>query len=231
MGSASRPMEHSIGSSEATSRTTTGCACTRAWGTARRLTMKRGEPRTCRVYKTEGRSPAQTPRVRANARAPAAQRQVVRHMNIKESLRQSLWPGRIALTFAGLSLVLTGAAGLRTGRLHYQNYWGGSVFAPLAIVVGIAALVVVIVRWRSLNETGPRPRGKALRRQQRALEDGRRLSPSISRGIPEWVAKSVHGLGLQADPPRFPKGSVEFDCALVMRNVAHKWRSAEDLYV
>jgi hypothetical protein len=95
---------------------------------------------------------------------------IVRHMNIKERLRQSLWPGRIALTFVGLSLVLTGAAALRTGRLHYQNYWGGSVFAPLAIVVGITALVVVIVRWRSLNETGPRLRGKAVRRQRRAAE-------------------------------------------------------------
>ena len=91
-------------------------------------------------------------------------------MSIKERLRQSRWPGRIALTFVGFSLVLTGAAALRTGRLHYQNYWGGSVFAPLAIVVGIMALVVVIVRWRSLNETGPRLRGKAARRQQRAAE-------------------------------------------------------------
>lgn len=71
--------------------------------------------------------------------------------------------------FVGLSLVLTGVAALWTGRLHYQNYWGGSVFAPLAIVVGIMALVVVIVRWRSLNET-PRLRGKAVRRQQRAAE-------------------------------------------------------------
>jgi len=34
-----------------------------------------------------------------------------------------------------------------------------------------------------------------------------------------------------SDQPRFPKGSVEFDCALVMRNVAHEWHSAEDLYV
>jgi hypothetical protein len=34
-----------------------------------------------------------------------------------------------------------------------------------------------------------------------------------------------------ADDTRFPKGSVEFDCALVMRNLAHEWRSAQDLYV
>jgi hypothetical protein len=34
-----------------------------------------------------------------------------------------------------------------------------------------------------------------------------------------------------ADPTRFPAGSVAFDCALVMRDVAHEWESATDLYV
>ena len=34
-----------------------------------------------------------------------------------------------------------------------------------------------------------------------------------------------------SDEARFPKGSVEFDCALVMRNLGHEWHSAEDLYV
>ena len=34
-----------------------------------------------------------------------------------------------------------------------------------------------------------------------------------------------------SDETRFPKGSVEFDCALVMRNLGHEWHSAEDLYV
>lgn len=33
------------------------------------------------------------------------------------------------------------------------------------------------------------------------------------------------------DTSRFPPGSVEFDCALAMRNVDHEWRSADDLYV
>jgi len=34
-----------------------------------------------------------------------------------------------------------------------------------------------------------------------------------------------------ADPARFPPGSVQFDCALLMRNLLHEWHSAEDLYV
>jgi hypothetical protein len=29
----------------------------------------------------------------------------------------------------------------------------------------------------------------------------------------------------------FPKGSVEFDCALIMRNIEHEWHAAEELYV
>jgi hypothetical protein len=31
------------------------------------------------------------------------------------------------------------------------------------------------------------------------------------------------------DPALFPPGSVEFDCALVMRDIEHEWRAAEDL--
>ena len=34
-----------------------------------------------------------------------------------------------------------------------------------------------------------------------------------------------------ADKKKFPKGSVTFDCALVMRNIEHEWQSAPDLYV
>lgn len=33
-----------------------------------------------------------------------------------------------------------------------------------------------------------------------------------------------------SDATKFPPGSVEFDCALVMRNIEHEWHSAEDLY-
>lgn len=33
-----------------------------------------------------------------------------------------------------------------------------------------------------------------------------------------------------SDPARFPRGSVDFDCALVMRDVAHSWASAPALY-
>ena len=34
-----------------------------------------------------------------------------------------------------------------------------------------------------------------------------------------------------ADSNLIPEGSVTFDCALVMRNISHQWRSAADMYV
>jgi len=33
-----------------------------------------------------------------------------------------------------------------------------------------------------------------------------------------------------ADATRFPKGSIAFDCALLMRNIGHEWHSAASLY-
>jgi len=34
-----------------------------------------------------------------------------------------------------------------------------------------------------------------------------------------------------SDETKFPSGSIEFDHALLMKNVAHEWHSAEDLYI
>jgi Uncharacterized conserved protein (COG2071) len=34
-----------------------------------------------------------------------------------------------------------------------------------------------------------------------------------------------------ADKARFPEGSVDLDCALLMRNIAHEWHSRPDLYL
>ena len=33
------------------------------------------------------------------------------------------------------------------------------------------------------------------------------------------------------DEARFPKSTIEFDHALIMRNVQHEWHSADDLYL
>ncbi len=33
-----------------------------------------------------------------------------------------------------------------------------------------------------------------------------------------------------SDEEEFPKGSVSFDCALIMRDIEHEWHSEPDLY-
>ncbi len=93
--------------------------------------------------------------------------------SLKEKVRTSPWPGRVALTAVALSLILTGSAALRDGRLHYANYWGGSVFAPLAIAIGFFVLLIVVVRWRSFSVTAPKLAGKVARRRQRAAARSR----------------------------------------------------------
>jgi hypothetical protein len=34
-----------------------------------------------------------------------------------------------------------------------------------------------------------------------------------------------------SDETRFPRHSVEFDHALIMRNTAHEWQTVDDLYI
>ena len=42
--------------------------------------------------------------------------------------------------------------------------------------------------------------------------------------------KRIHS-SYYSDRNKFPEGSIQFDHALIMRNVAHEWHSADDLYV
>jgi len=73
------------------------------------------------------------------------------------------------LTVASSGLILAGVAALQSGRLHYPNYWGGPVFAPLAIVIGVLGLILVIAKWRSFDQTGASISGKAARRRRRPI--------------------------------------------------------------
>jgi hypothetical protein len=59
--------------------------------------------------------------------------------------------------------------------------------------------------------------------------DGLRLATSDWRVEPLEIS-SVYS-SYFSDEAHFPKGSVEFDHALIMRNIAHEWHNTEDLYV
>ena len=48
----------------------------------------------------------------------------------------------------GFMLVSMGALSLLTGRTHYQNYWGGPVFAPFAILAGLLYLADALTHWK-----------------------------------------------------------------------------------
>jgi Uncharacterized conserved protein (COG2071) len=65
-----------------------------------------------------------------------------------------------------------------------------------------------------------------------ATSSGKRLD-GLALHIRSWQIEPLEVESLFssyfADRRAFPPGSVEFDCALMMRNVAHEWRPAPDL--
>ena len=81
---------------------------------------------------------------------------------------RSIWVGRGAFLFFGLILIVGGLGTLKAGDVHYRNYWGGAVFAPFAITIGVLFLVLLAMNWRTLNKPGPRLKGRAARRARKA---------------------------------------------------------------
>ncbi|HEY3040387.1 MAG TPA: DUF2071 domain-containing protein [Pyrinomonadaceae bacterium] len=59
--------------------------------------------------------------------------------------------------------------------------------------------------------------------------DGLNLKTSQWQVEPLEISK-IHS-SYFSDEQKFPKASIDFDHALIMKNVAHEWQSAEDLYV
>ena len=59
---------------------------------------------------------------------------------------------KILVIISAILLILTGAITLVRGRLHYANYWGGAVFAPIAIIIGIFLLILAIFKWEKLKK-------------------------------------------------------------------------------
>lgn len=51
----------------------------------------------------------------------------------------------------------------------------------------------------------------------------------------QWLVQPLHVTNVSSsyfsDEEKFPEGSIEFDHALIMRNIPHEWHSADDLYV
>jgi uncharacterized membrane protein len=58
---------------------------------------------------------------------------------------------RVGIGFFGVILVLIGLSKIFGGNLNYSNYWGGVVFAPLTIIIGILVLIIVLFRWKAID--------------------------------------------------------------------------------
>ena len=56
----------------------------------------------------------------------------------------------MALLFS-VVLISGGVYTILGGGIAYQNYWGGTVFAPIAIVLGVVLFLLVLLRWRQIN--------------------------------------------------------------------------------
>jgi hypothetical protein len=54
-----------------------------------------------------------------------------------------------------LSLILIGGGFLAIfgNNLNYRNYWGGVVFAPIAILTGLLLLGLIIFNWNKLQQS------------------------------------------------------------------------------
>ena len=88
---------------------------------------------------------------------------------MRKLLANTRFSAALLILFA-FSLILSSTTDLLRGRLHYGNYWGGPVFAPLAIVLGVFLLYVALFKWGRINERSPKLRGKAARLARKAEE-------------------------------------------------------------
>ena len=64
---------------------------------------------------------------------------------------------------------------------------------------------------------------------------GRRKLDGIVLHTKNWTVQPLRIESVEssyfADQSRFPAGSIAFDCALIMRDIAHEWHSAAEMYV
>jgi hypothetical protein len=89
-------------------------------------------------------------------------------MTILKKVIRSQYFDQLMGIFVACLLILFGIAALLKGDLGYRNYWGGLVFAPFAIAIGIFLLSAVFFRWRKFSHKPVRFKGRAARKARRA---------------------------------------------------------------
>jgi len=58
--------------------------------------------------------------------------------------------GRFLILLMAALLIIFGVMSLLRGRPDYENYWGGSVSAPIAIAIGLFMIYCTIFHWEKL---------------------------------------------------------------------------------
>jgi hypothetical protein len=81
-----------------------------------------------------------------------------------------VWTQRIMLFLAAVALLTSGLREMLRGDFHYANYWGGVVFAPVAILVGAGLLAAIVLDWKAPGKPRKEPKlkGRAARLARKA---------------------------------------------------------------
>jgi hypothetical protein len=69
------------------------------------------------------------------------------------SLIRSGRKARFTLASISLTILTLGAGTLVRGGLEYQNWWGGTVFAPFAILIGMGGLLIAMFAPKAFTAT------------------------------------------------------------------------------
>ena len=67
---------------------------------------------------------------------------------------------RIVLGVFSVIIISMGISAILTGTINYSNFWGGVVFAPIAIIIGTLILIIVTFRWNSTVDSDNKPKKK-----------------------------------------------------------------------
>jgi fatty acid desaturase len=67
-----------------------------------------------------------------------------RHNQRKTVVEPMKKKDRLRIAFTGAMLVCFGLGSLSRGRLLYANWWGGMVFAPFALAIGLMVLGIAV---------------------------------------------------------------------------------------
>jgi len=81
---------------------------------------------------------------------------------MRASIKNGVW-GRAVGILICLAVIAKGTFSLYKSGWVYSNYWGGLVFAPIGILVGLLFIYVIIFRWDTLNKPMVDKKGRRIR--------------------------------------------------------------------